>query len=165
VTAAIKRGLLSPPETLRCKDCGEWAECYDHRNYYAPLVVVPVCQGCNIRRGPGHPLPSELDCGETRNDLKPKGKGIRARWQMNDGEGWTPDTLTVHVDLNWRDVEDAVEDALEIQRNERYGNKLRSDDLARRLRWRNGGQRGGWGMPAAIARYEYFKAHEPWRLS
>jgi hypothetical protein len=169
VTAAIKRGLLLPPETRDCVDCGEQAECYDHRNYYAPLTVVPVCQGCNIRRGPGHPLPSELDCNEYRNDLKAKGKHIKAavgaRWQMDEGEGWTPRILPVHAVLNWRDLESTEDEWFDVQRNQGSFRKHTSDQTNHRLRWHNGGRRGGWSQPVAIARYEYFKAHDPWRLT
>lgn len=35
-----------------CVDCGAPAAVYDHREYARPLDVVPVCRGCNARRGP-----------------------------------------------------------------------------------------------------------------
>lgn len=38
-------------EPQPCVDCGELAAVYDHRDYYKPLEVVPVCQVCNSRRG------------------------------------------------------------------------------------------------------------------
>lgn len=53
VRSAIRRGML-PPITAdtQCVDCGAPASCYDHRNYLRPVHVEPVCQSCNIRRGP-----------------------------------------------------------------------------------------------------------------
>lgn len=52
VRAAIRKSELPDPSTLECVDCGKPAYCYDHRDYSQPLLVEPVCQGCNIRRGP-----------------------------------------------------------------------------------------------------------------
>lgn len=40
---------------VRCVDCGELATCYDHRDYTKPLMVEPVCGGCNAKRGVGFP--------------------------------------------------------------------------------------------------------------
>ena len=55
-SAAIKRailsGLLKPPNQQLCADCGEPAKFYDHRDITKPLDVEPVCNGCNVRRGP-----------------------------------------------------------------------------------------------------------------
>lgn len=56
VARAISRGELVHPTTLKCKDCGIQAWQYDHRDYHQPLVVEPVCAGCNIRRGPAAPF-------------------------------------------------------------------------------------------------------------
>jgi hypothetical protein len=52
VTAAIRYGFLPSPKTLICVDCGNPAECYDHREYAKPLDVAAVCNPCNLRRGP-----------------------------------------------------------------------------------------------------------------
>lgn len=52
VRKAIAIGMLRAPSKLRCLDCGAQAENYDHRDYSKPLDVVPVCRGCNIKRGP-----------------------------------------------------------------------------------------------------------------
>lgn len=49
---AQKKGLLVKPATLKCADCGEQAEMYDHRDYSKPLEVEPVCRRCNMERGP-----------------------------------------------------------------------------------------------------------------
>ena len=53
VSNAIKSGQLVSPKMLECADCGEPAECYDHRNYSLPLAVDAVCWRCNSRRGVG----------------------------------------------------------------------------------------------------------------
>lgn len=56
VHGAVKKGLLAPVNTLLCVDCGNQAQCYDHRDYNEPLKVVPVCRKCNHKRGPAIPL-------------------------------------------------------------------------------------------------------------
>lgn len=53
---AVKDGRLAKPQSLMCVDCGDQAECYDHRDYSKPLVVDPVCLSCNQRRGPAKPI-------------------------------------------------------------------------------------------------------------
>ncbi len=35
----------------KCVDCGKPAYGYDHRDYFKPLDVVPVCRPCNFARG------------------------------------------------------------------------------------------------------------------
>lgn len=50
---AVRCGILPRVKTLKCVDCGDTATCYDHRDYKSPLIVDPVCHGCNRRRGPG----------------------------------------------------------------------------------------------------------------
>lgn len=45
--------------SVACVDCGEPAAVYDHRDYYKPMEVEPVCHRCNSRRGPGQTLPPE----------------------------------------------------------------------------------------------------------
>ena len=52
VLAAVKKGILPPVKTLTCVDCGKPARVYEHRDYNKPLEVEPVCNGCNIKRGP-----------------------------------------------------------------------------------------------------------------
>lgn len=53
VQAAIVRGHIPKATSLTCVDCGARAYCYDHRDYWKPLDVVPVCHTCNVRRGAG----------------------------------------------------------------------------------------------------------------
>jgi hypothetical protein len=50
---AVLAGELPNLKTqkIRCADCPERANHYDHRDYAKPLEVVPVCQKCNVRRG------------------------------------------------------------------------------------------------------------------
>ena len=59
---AVKRlvvtGKLPPAANFACTDCDGPARCYDHRDYSKPHAVEPVCNSCNIRRGPGiYPQP------------------------------------------------------------------------------------------------------------
>ena len=57
VSNAVKKGFLKPAQDFRCMDCGSAAVCYEHRNYYKPLDVDPVCKKCDINRGMGYPPP------------------------------------------------------------------------------------------------------------
>ena len=52
VAAAVRRGDLPSIWTQKCVDCGRRASDYDHRDYGKPLKVEPVCNECNIKRGP-----------------------------------------------------------------------------------------------------------------
>lgn len=55
VGAAKRRGELPRLDgSVACIDCGKPAKHYEHRDYHKPLDVVPVCQSCNIKRGPVH---------------------------------------------------------------------------------------------------------------
>lgn len=49
---AVRTKKLPRPDTLKCVDCGEQANCYDHRDYAKPLDVDAVCGRCNRLRGP-----------------------------------------------------------------------------------------------------------------
>lgn len=51
VHKAIRRGEMDRADAHSCVDCGKQARDYDHRDYLKPLDVVPVCRGCNVRRG------------------------------------------------------------------------------------------------------------------
>ena len=52
VFRAVRLGHLRRAVGLPCVDCAAPAVEYDHRDYSRPLDVVPVCRGCNLRRGP-----------------------------------------------------------------------------------------------------------------
>ncbi len=52
VSRAIASGQLKRAAEFSCVDCGKPARHYDHREYAKPLQVEPVCQKCNVRRGP-----------------------------------------------------------------------------------------------------------------
>ena len=55
---AILRGDIQPlDENSVCVDCGDHAVAYEHRNYFYPLTVDPVCVSCNQARGEGFPPP------------------------------------------------------------------------------------------------------------
>ena len=46
------RGLPHPTK-FQCADCGQsQAGFYEHRDYFKPAEVVPVCGSCNRHRGP-----------------------------------------------------------------------------------------------------------------
>lgn len=57
---AFRRGEITRLHAsgLQCVDCGHSASAFDHRDYAFPLVVDPVCHGCNFKRGPAA-LPKE----------------------------------------------------------------------------------------------------------
>lgn len=52
LNAHISKGLHPKAVGLPCADCGEPAQCWDHRDYYKPLKVEAVCRKCNAKRGP-----------------------------------------------------------------------------------------------------------------
>ena len=54
VYRAVHNGHLPKLDgTIPCVDCEAPATKYDHRNYLKPLQVDPVCNSCNLKRGPG----------------------------------------------------------------------------------------------------------------
>jgi hypothetical protein len=56
VNTLVKSGKLPRASTLICVDCGGKAQVYEHRDYNKPEQVEPVCQSCNVKRGPAIPL-------------------------------------------------------------------------------------------------------------
>jgi hypothetical protein len=54
VNMAVQAGALAPLSggEAQCVDCGRVATIYEHRDYRKLLQVVPVCRGCNQKRGP-----------------------------------------------------------------------------------------------------------------
>lgn len=66
VSAVAMAKLLGKLPYLRdgktkCTDCDKPAQVYDHRDYSRPLEVEPVCQKCNIRRGPAKWIDTRTD--------------------------------------------------------------------------------------------------------
>lgn len=54
---AIQYHAFPPPTRFKCVDCGQYqASFYDHRSYWRPLDVEPVCGACNRLRGPADEL-------------------------------------------------------------------------------------------------------------
>jgi hypothetical protein len=51
VNRAIKDGKLPAASNMKCVDCGNPAQVYDHRDYAKPLEIEPVCKSCNRKRG------------------------------------------------------------------------------------------------------------------
>lgn len=57
---ALKTGKVQPlAPDAKCVDCGARATMQDHRNYYKPLEVEPVCRKCNSSRGQAYPYCDE----------------------------------------------------------------------------------------------------------
>jgi hypothetical protein len=55
VRKAVRSKRFKPATEHACVDCGQQAKVYDHRDYTYPLVVVPVCHRCNLKRWRGKP--------------------------------------------------------------------------------------------------------------
>ncbi len=73
--AAIRRGDVPPIDgEMRCSDCDQAADFYDHRNYFRPLDVDPICKPCNNRRGQG--LPHLKGVSENNNGLDFQIRGL-----------------------------------------------------------------------------------------
>jgi len=53
ITYAVREGRLPHLKIhfMKCTDCEKRAVCYDHRDYFDPLIVEPVCHSCNLLRG------------------------------------------------------------------------------------------------------------------
>jgi hypothetical protein len=149
VWLAVKRGTLPELEGLKCVDCGEQAQCYDHRNYHEPLKVQPVCKGCNNRRGPGHPLPTEADGRIHKLDLPEGAKTAGGRWSSvegGDGDSLLTHELPVHADIS----------GIEIDTDESH-ERLSNEGMMRVHR--------RWSAPMhriRTARYDWFKKRDPW---
>jgi len=81
VQAAVKNGTLPSPKGLLCIDCGDPAQCYDHRDYTKPLKVDSVCKTCDAQRGAGMPLPTSPDMEvEWITHYRPTTVGWRWGW-------------------------------------------------------------------------------------
>lgn len=145
---AIKRGDIPPIDTNSiCVDCGGQATEYEHRNYFYPLTVDPVCRSCNSQRGEGFPPVKG----------KPhihRGVDFQAGrvWSSLSGGSDTVDTNTDVVDTKlahkeWDDIE-----------------KLYLEDMSLSRRLAICELRGF--QPKALTRgdlrAEYFKQHDPY---
>lgn len=93
---AVRAGVLPNPRisTLACADCGKRADRYDHRDYFSPLDVQPVCCGCNGRRGPGYP-------------------GVE--WRLPPG--WTPQSLPWYFSIKRNIGEARITDTQVVPRS------------------------------------------------
>lgn len=102
VSAAVRAGQLPRiTEETKCVDCGNRATDYEHRDYYRPLDVEPVCKKCNRRRGAAHPVAED------------RYENAGTRWNnLNDGEGveWSFAGRVV-VDIDIREIEYELEKA------------------------------------------------------
>ncbi len=49
----VSAGVIPRADSLACKDCGQPASEYDHRDYAKPWEVEAVCPACNTKRGAG----------------------------------------------------------------------------------------------------------------
>lgn len=82
VCRAVKRGELINlrGHEVPCTDCRvRRAIHYDHRNYAKPLEVVPVCQNCNLKRGPAIIYGIVENHRIRKNDVKKTRKWDRRR--------------------------------------------------------------------------------------
>lgn len=69
----IRRKEIPKASAFGCVDCSKPASVYDHRSYFEPFVVVPVCHSCNMKRGPAlsvvvkeFPTPTHLTTAQLR---------------------------------------------------------------------------------------------------
>lgn len=53
VRNAIRYAKLPKASLFICSDCYKQADVYDHRDYLKPYSLEPVCNKCNVKRGPG----------------------------------------------------------------------------------------------------------------
>jgi hypothetical protein len=163
VAKAVRSGEIPHFSKFKCIDCGEPAECYDHRDYRKPLTVDPVCKGCNNRRGPGLPLPEREDGAHYKISWfnKRKNKGWSA--VEPDGEGYDPN-LCILNGITTQDINNAL-----LAESSRYSFvEALSSEEKRRSRFypvkvgARGGFGGGFIYLNDIKRCRYFKGRDPW---
>jgi hypothetical protein len=158
VRGAIVSGELPALDgTVTCVDCGAPASSYDHRSYFHPLDVDPVCRICNAKRGPALPTPKSL-----RGDIKQTNN-----WAgIEGGEGSDglpechyhgPIEPLLHIDEAYDDpeVRIAMQELKRPQVGPRYKSKRRKvwgrDGwvwLHHKRKWLNGGARDVWEIQA-----------------
>jgi hypothetical protein len=145
---------LQPAATKKCVDCGNPAECYDHRDYTRPLKVEPVCKACNNRRGPGWPLPELGDGLIHKHGVKSIGKCWAS---LEGGDGFSPLECRIPPE-----IEATADEAIRAYALQEWMDVLDVKAAVARLKSSNGGHRTGWTTPIGIARAEFFKRHDPW---
>lgn len=152
VRMAIAAGVLIPIAQCICVDCGATAECYEHRDYNKPLVVDPVCKGCNIRRGPGLPLPTSADGTNTKRFWMPE-QISRCYENLKGGEGYSPLEYFCHAVLPME-----LEFGIDLRM---LGQSDRLATIAERMTVR--AMRGTSAFKDSwLSRATYFKEHDPW---
>lgn len=82
---ALRNKRLEHWRGKTCIDCGKPAQCYDHRNYYYPMRVDPVCQSCNAKRGEGFPYLGT----QTEKDYRSR-RAPRVGYLFSPPGGWLP---------------------------------------------------------------------------
>ena len=84
VGKAVREGRIKKAKELTCVDCGKKAADYDHREYLRPLDVVPVCHGCNIKRGPAADIKETVakDLGIHADSIPVEMEKAKAKWDL-----------------------------------------------------------------------------------
>ena len=150
VAKAIRDGRLRPiSSNTRCVDCGGPAYCYEHRNYFRPLDVEPVCRTCNNVRGEAYPpLQGRADTSIDKD--------------FHSGVRWS--ALTPSVSDKYKKRAGGYDsasggDAQKIAR--RTLDEPR--DFSMPLRWRIAFDElhGGYSLRGGKFRSDYFKQHDP----
>ena len=75
---AVRAGKIENCRGKPCVDCGQPATVHEHRDYREPLVVEPVCAGCNARR------PRTADFPELQYKGESTPRKRDATWDMAD---------------------------------------------------------------------------------
>lgn len=150
VREAIEAGLLPRLDgSISCVDCDKPAVVYDHRDYRKPLMVVPVCKGCNIKRGPALPeLPPDQQ--QSYKLAWFSGNAGMAWSNMEGGEGYSPLECVCRIDT--RPIQEMADLSCELAIvNATFNGVMRARRPSHTM--------------AGSARCEYFKAHDPWRVT
>lgn len=137
VKDAVQDGRLPHPSSLICVDCGAAAEQYDHRDLTRPLDVVPVCRGCNNRRGPAFPLPTKEDNEHIKRPHTEKIASAGRCWSNVQSE---PLTTVTYVPAGSTTVAGSGAE---------WTNPAVADKQF-------------IGEATAVERYRFFKQHDPW---
>ena len=95
---AVKNGILPrlKENIVLCVDCGKRATGYDHRDYRKPLKVAPVCQRCNVLRGPDK---TSVMYGHSHAKPNRFGEKIEGIINMNL-KGHSIEEIAIYLDLS-----------------------------------------------------------------